>query len=368
MINKIIFLISLFLTFSEMTYATQSVVVDASAGSCTDTGTANHGNGTCTVSAVTAFNQSETITLTALGTGPTANFSVVGSISGSLGTIKSGAVRQVKNLGGFNVFKVNLTDAGTAYTSGDDFSFVTTHGTALNKATFDAFTLAQITSNGAVATSSLTANSVVVGSAANTISALATIVNTGTLTLPTSTDTLVGRATTDTLTNKTINQAVINGNTSGSTPASGEIGQEIISTALDSSPVNSPGTGTWGDVTTITLPAGRFEVSGNVFFLRNSATFTQIDLEASIITASGNSSTGTVNALNKFNFSLGAFALTWSNLVITFAPIRVYCDGTNITIAGTTTTGTTLRLKELISSYSSGTPQTIGTLRAVRIN
>lgn len=38
-----------------------------------------------------------------------------------------------------------------------------------------------------------------------------TIVNTGTLTLPTSTDTLVGRATTDTLTNKTLTSPVING-------------------------------------------------------------------------------------------------------------------------------------------------------------
>jgi hypothetical protein len=38
-----------------------------------------------------------------------------------------------------------------------------------------------------------------------------TIVNTGTLTLPTSTDTLVGRATTDTLTNKTLTSPTING-------------------------------------------------------------------------------------------------------------------------------------------------------------
>lgn len=39
--------------------------------------------------------------------------------------------------------------------------------------------------------------------------AIGTIVNTGTLTLPTSTDTLVGRATTDTLTNKTLTAPVI---------------------------------------------------------------------------------------------------------------------------------------------------------------
>ncbi len=53
-------------------------------------------------------------------------------------------------------------------------------------------------------TGTVTVNSVVVGSAANTISGLATIVNSGTLTLPTSTDTLVGKATTDVLTNKSL--------------------------------------------------------------------------------------------------------------------------------------------------------------------
>ena len=44
---------------------------------------------------------------------------------------------------------------------------------------------------------------------------IASISNTGTLTLPTSTDTLVGRATTDTLTNKTLTSAVLNGTISG---------------------------------------------------------------------------------------------------------------------------------------------------------
>ena len=47
---------------------------------------------------------------------------------------------------------------------------------------------------------------------------IATIVNSGTLTLPTSTDTLVGRATTDTLTNKTITGAIITTGSINNTP------------------------------------------------------------------------------------------------------------------------------------------------------
>jgi hypothetical protein len=51
---------------------------------------------------------------------------------------------------------------------------------------------------------------------------ISTIVNTGTLTLPTSTDTLVGRATTDTLTNKTLTTPVI-GTVIGGTSASSSL-------------------------------------------------------------------------------------------------------------------------------------------------
>lgn len=56
---------------------------------------------------------------------------------------------------------------------------------------------------------------------------ISSISNTGTITLPTSTDTLVGRATTDTLTNKTLTSPTISGGTinnaviGGSTPAAG---------------------------------------------------------------------------------------------------------------------------------------------------
>lgn len=52
---------------------------------------------------------------------------------------------------------------------------------------------------------------------------ISTISNTGTLTLPTSTDTLVGRATTDTLTNKTITAAALSGTFSGTPTFSGNV-------------------------------------------------------------------------------------------------------------------------------------------------
>lgn len=70
---------------------------------------------------------------------------------------------------------------------------------------------------------------------------IATIVNTGTITLPTSTDTLVGRATTDTLTNKTLTAPTIGG--SGATFSGSTSGSTIVRAAA-----------TAGS-TTVTLPA-----------------------------------------------------------------------------------------------------------------
>jgi hypothetical protein len=76
---------------------------------------------------------------------------------------------------------------------------------------------------------------------------IGTITNTGTLTLPTSTDTLVGRATTDTLTNKTLTSPTI---TSPTVTGSGSIG--------GSTSINTTGTAATGALTV----TGAASVSG----------------------------------------------------------------------------------------------------------
>jgi len=126
----------------------QSVFTDPSSGSCTDKGSANTGNGTCTVNSVTAFVTTEDITLTATTTGPNATFSVTGSVSGSLGTITSGSAQTVTDSNGYDLFSVTLSDGGTAYAVNDDFEFSLTAGSELKESNFDLFDLEEVCSNG----------------------------------------------------------------------------------------------------------------------------------------------------------------------------------------------------------------------------
>jgi hypothetical protein len=97
---------------------------------------------------------------------------------------------------------------------------------------------------------------------------IATIVNTGTLTLPTSTDTLVGRATTDTLTNKTITSGILLGTlTAGG--GVGTNGQVLTSTGTGVQwATASGGGGGSGTVTSIAagtgLSGGTITTSGTI--------------------------------------------------------------------------------------------------------
>jgi hypothetical protein len=79
---------------------------------------------------------------------------------------------------------------------------------------------------------------------------ISSISNTGTLTLPTSTDTLVGRATTDTLTNKTLTSPIITGLTlnDSSIVFEGSTADDYETTLTITDPTAGGGTGTSGQV------------------------------------------------------------------------------------------------------------------------
>lgn len=90
---------------------------------------------------------------------------------------------------------------------------------------------------------------------------IATIVNTGTLTLPTSTDTLVGRATTDTLTNKTLSAAVISGGSITNAPISGSTG--AFTTLSASGTITASGNITGAGAATSTIDG--FNIDGGTY-------------------------------------------------------------------------------------------------------
>ena len=106
-----------------------------------------------------------------------------------------------------------VANTGKTITLGGSLSTIGAHTTAL---TTTANTSVTLPVSGTLAT---LAGTETFTNKTLTSPVIATIVNSGTLTLPTSTDTLVGRATTDTLTNKTISGGTVTGVTFSSSNA-----------------------------------------------------------------------------------------------------------------------------------------------------
>lgn len=130
---------------------------------------------------------------------PTASTSVLGGVKvdGTSITISGGVISAITG-GSGTVTSVAVSGGTTGLTTSG--GPITSSGTITIAGTL-------VVANGGTGVTTSTGSGSVVLAAGPTITSpqISTIVNTGTLTLPTSTDTLVGRATTDTLTNKTIN-------------------------------------------------------------------------------------------------------------------------------------------------------------------
>ena len=142
------------------------------------------------------FATSPTLVTPDLGT-PSA---LVGTnITGTAAGLIAGNVTTNANLTGG---VTSVGNAATVVTNANLTGAVTSVG---NATSLGSFTSAQLA--GAVTNETGSGLLVFGTSPTLTTPVISSIVNTGTLTLPTSTDTLVGRATTDTLTNKTINLA-----------------------------------------------------------------------------------------------------------------------------------------------------------------
>jgi hypothetical protein len=106
---------------------------------------------------------------------------------------------------------------------------------------------------------------------------ISSISNTGTLTLPTSTDTLVGRATTDTLTNKTLTSPTINGgainSASSISDTKGDVRSVPQNTKTSAYVLISSDAGKYISITTggVTVPSGVFSAGETVTIYNNSS-------------------------------------------------------------------------------------------------
>jgi hypothetical protein len=113
-----------------------------------------------------------------------------------------------------------LTAASTLATDVETAAAISAHSSATDPHGDRADTTTQISTHAALtathgATGAIvgTTNTQTLTNKTLTTPIISSISNSGTLTLPASSDTLVGRATTDTLTNKTLTSPIINGST-----------------------------------------------------------------------------------------------------------------------------------------------------------
>lgn len=144
----------------------------------------------------------------------------------------------------------------------------------------------------------------------------------------------------------------IRGTTTNDSATTGDVGEYVQSVV---SAVSVGATDTYSDTTSISLTAGDWDISGLHSFIRNGATFTDLDLRTGISTTSGNSGTGLVFGENATRDRQGN-SNTFLNVPGSVPVYRVSISAT-----------TTFYLKNYVGSYSAATPQVSGRLSARRV-
>jgi hypothetical protein len=272
---------------------------------------ANGGTATATPSIVAGTNitvtgtwPNQTITASG-GSGSVTSVSVV-SANGFAGTVATAtstpAITVSTSITG--VLKGNGS-AISAATAGTDYVTPTGTETLTNKTiAYGSNTLTDVV--GVTATQTLTNKTL-------TTPIISSISNTGTLTLPTSTDTLVGRATTDTLTNKTLTSPTL------TTPVLG-----------------TPTSGTLSNCTVDGTDAVGFR---NIPINSNSAAYTTVLADSGKVifhpSTDANARTFTIDSNANVAYPLGT-ALTFINMTSQVVTIAITTDTMYLSSAGTT--------------------------------
>lgn len=155
------------------------------------------------------------------------------------------------------------------------------------------------------------------------------------------------------------------GTSTNDTAAAGNVGEELVSRITSTSAAGADAT--YFVATSLVLTAGCWDVIGSIEYQANGATFSAVNAEVGVSRFSGSTSTGLVRGDTRCVWN-SVVPITFSAFTAVLHTVRVYCDGTNLTVGGQAAgVGTTLYLKGRISSFSAGQPDYLANLRAVRV-
>lgn len=144
----------------------------------------------------------------------------------------------------------------------------------------------------------------------------------------------------------------IRGTATNDSAGTGNIGEYVSSSVFN----QAVGTaGQYSDVTSVSLTAGDWDVTGILAIVRTGATFTSVTAFGGISTTSGNSSTGLTTGDTLVYLSYGSDT-SFLGASGTIGALRI-----------SLTTTTTVYLKGYVDGYTIGTPKHYGRISARRV-